>query len=303
MIRADGPSGDLVLNGRARDLVTGADGLATTAATAETRVVVDFHHDRAITEIRTTPRRASLETLAGVSAATGFRGAALRADPGLAETDGLLNLLVDDVPVAVLVSGHALGFFGTTRQLPIVAMRGTLVPDQCAGFATGATIMEEVRRSGRAPLTTGPIAPALVDDPDGWHRMEPLPLHGMRRARRMDVIAGELVTVDVLMRDTHMRPDGREEVIHEYTVQVVVDPVGSRVVACEATPRVLPWVECPAAVASARRLAGQPLEGLRSYVRQHFGGTTTCTHLNDTLRSLEDVPALIQLMSGEGAGG
>jgi len=63
-----------------------------------------------------------------------------------------------------------------------------------------------------------------------------------------------------------------------------------------------PWAECPAAAASARRLAGQPLAGqplagLRAHVRQTLTGTSTCMRLNDTLRALEDVPALLSLLA------
>jgi hypothetical protein len=62
----------------------------------------------------------------------------------------------------------------------------------------------------------------------------------------------------------------------------------------DATPQLLPWVDCPAAL-SASRLAGLPESGLRRHVRDTFLGTSTCTHLNDTLRSLEDIPALLTL--------
>ena len=59
-----------------------------------------------------------------------------------------------------------------------------------------------------------------------------------------------------------------------------------------ANPRVLPWFECPEAAGSARRLVGDSLDGLRAHVRAEFVGASTCTHLNDALRALEDVPAL-----------
>ena len=47
--------------------------------------------------------------------------------------------------------------------------------------------------------------------------------------------------------------------------------------------------------AGASRLVGTPVSGLRRHVRDTFLGTSTCTHLNDTLRSLEDIPALLKL--------
>jgi hypothetical protein len=68
------------------------------------------------------------------------------------------------------------------------------------------------------------------------------------------------------------------------------------IVESRATPRVLPWQECPGAVASAERIAGMTLSDLHFRVRQELSGTTTCTHLNDLLRSVADAEALIHLV-------
>jgi hypothetical protein len=84
--------------------------------------------------------------------------------------------------------------------------------------------------------------------------------------------------------------------VHEYTVEASISPDASTVLSCEATPRVLPWLECPQAAASARRLAGMKVLGLRPQVRAELVGPTTCTHLNDVLRELEDVVALAGLL-------
>ena len=65
---------------------------------------------------------------------------------------------------------------------------------------------------------------------------------------------------------------------------------------CAATYGALPWPECPGATASAGRLAGTPVAGLRRRVRQEFLGVGTCTHLNDTLRALADVGSLIAVL-------
>ena len=125
-------------------------------------------------------------------------------------------------------------------------------------------------------------------------RSDDSPFVQITQARRIDVRPGAPTTVDVLFRDSYVRPDGLETVIHEYTLAMEVDATGI-VSSCEATPRVLPWVECPAAASSASRLLGLPVAGLRRHVRDTFVGTSTCTHLNDTLRALEDVPALLEL--------
>ena len=295
MLRPDGLSGPLVLRSRGRDLATDRNGAPHLLGEAGASAVIDFTGGWTLDEIATDPDRPALAGLLGRSVSAGFRRAALEADPLLPSENGLLHLLVDDFPVTTLVSGHAFGAgIPAERRLPITTGRTHLIPNQCAGFADDATIMTEVHRTGRAPLVTGPAALPLVDDdPWAWHPTAPLPPHGMRRWRRLDIRPGEPIAVDVLFRDSYVRPDGLETVIHEYTVAVTVDAASSTVRSCVATPRVLPWTECPAAAASAGRLAGVPLAGLRQYVRQNFGGTSTCTHLNDTLRSLEDVAALL----------
>ena len=60
----------------------------------------------------------------------------------------------------------------------------------------------------------------------------------------------------------------------------------------EAQARTLPWPECPNALASAGRIVGEAVTDLRAKVHADFRGTTTCTHLNDVLRSLAGVSAL-----------
>jgi hypothetical protein len=59
---------------------------------------------------------------------------------------------------------------------------------------------------------------------------------------------------------------------------------------------VLPWTECPFAAASAARLDGHAVGELRELVGREFKGTTTCTHLNDLLRSLADLARLVALL-------
>lgn len=54
----------------------------------------------------------------------------------------------------------------------------------------------------------------------------------------------------------------------------------------------LPWTECPGALVSVARIAGTTTDDLRARVRTDFTGPSTCTHLNDVLRSLADLPVL-----------
>jgi hypothetical protein len=166
--------------------------------------------------------------------------------------------------------------------------------DLCAGWAADATVFRVIRAHGTVPMTIGPPAPALgrSDDPEGWHALpDPLP-QTVRRRRRIDVRAGDEIAVDAMFRDSYFDADGVESVVHEYGLLATVDPGTLTVTAADATPRVLPYVECPTAAASASRIAGLHLDELRDRVRAEWSGPSTCTHLNDLLRSLEDVRAL-----------
>ena len=105
---------------------------------------------------------------------------------------------------------------------------------------------------------------------------------------------GDAAVAECFFRDSHVDANGIETVVHEYTVSATVDPATLRITECDAIPGPLPYPECPAAAGSARRLPGAPVEGLRSAVLADLTGPTTCTHLNDAFRSLEDVGHLLR---------
>jgi hypothetical protein len=85
--------------------------------------------------------------------------------------------------------------------------------------------------------------------------------------------------------------------LHEWHVSVGVDGEG-RFVDIEAQPGRLPWAECPSASASAALLAGCTPDEVEPVVARAFEGIGTCTHLDDTLRSLAEVPDLLALLPG-----
>ena len=124
-----------------------------------------------------------------------------------------------------------------------------------------------------------------------------MPPSSTRRLRILDVSvldSGEF-QLNSMFRDsfTILEDDGLEErALHEYTVRAVLDRTGDRFTESAATAHVLPWYECPGAVASAGRLVGRRPSELRKLISLTFNGTSTCTHLNDTLRSLADSSVL-----------
>lgn len=256
------------------------------------------HREHVISRITAEPSHPGLAALAGVRASAGFRRAVNDALPGMRASGSVLFQLLDDLPTALLVSGYAVQAGHAVR--PAGRALTLQRADLCAGWAAGGTIMSSVSDSGVIPTSAGPPAPAVRsgDDPDGWHAFDALPPHGMRRHRRLDVwLEGELAVAECFFRDSHMSGDRTETVLHEYTVHAVFDPASGRFVSARAEVGALPYPECPAAAGSAARLAGAPAAGLRGWVRDTFAGPSTCTHLNDTLRSLADVGDLIRRIS------
>ncbi|MFC4944321.1 DUF2889 domain-containing protein [Pseudonocardia sp. GCM10023141] len=302
MVWPDGMPGPLRLRGRARDINTAEDGTVIGLAEGVVDAVVDFLGGRLLRRIETSPAVVGVQTLFGTVVGPGFRGRLDSAVPQHRDADDPLFSMLDDFPVVAMIAGHALASArppdadywssrGAGRDLGATLARA----DVCAGWARGATIMNHIAAESSVPQSVGPVAPAIdADDPDGWHRIEAIEPGSMRRRRRLDLArdaTGELV-VSSMFRDSFVEPDGVETIIHEYTLDARVDPVSMIVIDIHAEPRVLPWMECPSAAVSAQRLRGRTISQLRRSVRLELVGVSTCTHLNDALRALQDVVGL-----------
>ena len=274
-----------------RDLRTDVDG--TTSLLDEVRLHLVLDVDGTIMAIESDPVEPALAALVGQNNQRGFRAAMDAAVPHHREAATVLHQLLDDVPMAALINGY-----GWTRELgddfDLPAESADRLRDRCAGWINEGVMLGAMDSTGIFPIPLGPDAPALdhPDDPLGWHDMAPLAPKAVRRRRRIDVIDGDPLHVDVHFRDSHQAVDAPEDVLHEYTLRAMVDPETLVVRSAEAQARTLPWPECPNALASATRLAGEPIAGLRAKVHADFRGTSTCTHLNDVLRSLAGVRAL-----------
>lgn len=293
--RRGAPGSAMEVVARGRDLLTRVDGLVEVRDEVELRVTVDAA--AAVTAIESDPPTPALTALVGASVSRGFRARVDAAVPEHRDAATVLHLLLDDLPMAALISSY-----GSSREQPEFTLppeAGERLTDLCAGWAAGATMLGAMASTGIFPIPIGPLAPDLapVDDPLAWHDLPPMAPRSVRRRRRLDLVSGRPLGLDVHFRDSHLGADDPEDVLHEYQLAATVDPDSLEVRSAEATARVLPWPECPQALASAGRIAGQPVGALRALVAADFTGTSTCTHLNDVLRSLASVTALARALA------
>jgi Protein of unknown function (DUF2889) len=290
----DGLAGDTVLDGRARDLRTADDGTVTVLAEAALRLVTD--QGRIIREIGSAPAVGGLTSLAGESAMSGYRRR-MAATGAPAAVGTPLYQLLDDVPGATLVSGAAWQrWYDLDVYLEIKADVGQrLMTDVCTGYQQGSSALQPdgtLRwRQDRQPA----VDIDAVDDHLAWHAHARPEGVTMRRARRIDVWAdGPVLCVDAFFQDSSSLPEGGRQSIHEYALTAAADLETGTVRAITPVARVLPYDECPLAVGHVAALHGLPLAELRGAVLGRLRGPLGCTHLNDMLRALADVPALAQ---------
>ena len=289
--RRGGPGEPQSVLARGRDLRTDRDG--TTEVVDEVELRLELDGSGMVTAVEADPPDPRLEALIGESSSKGLRQRADALVPDHRESGTVLHQLLDDLPMASLIS-----LYGSSREVPDFALpadRAEKMTDLCSGWRAGGTMLHTLEETGVFPIPVGPSAPPLADadDPLGWHELPPMAPRSIRRCRRLDLVAGDPLALEVHFRDSHLgADDDLEDVLHEYVVAATVAPDTLVVLSSEGTVRVLPWPECPGALASAGRIVGEPVAGLRLKVALRFTGTTTCTHLNDVLRSMAGVTGM-----------
>jgi hypothetical protein len=210
-----------------------------------------------------------------------------------------LYLLLDDLAGASLIANWAwsrwgddwMSHFTPASKEAALELRRSRMTGVCTGFAEGSSAFDDFAGQLHKARAVSPLA--HPDDPAGWHELPDNGGVNMRRARRIDVwhAAGKL-QIDAMFQDSASTPDGGRMAVHEYGLQAAADPCSGELFSLAAQPRVLPYPECPGAAANVSRLLGQPLEALRRQVVATLPRELGCTHLNDALRALAEVPVL-----------
>ncbi|MFK4872680.1 DUF2889 domain-containing protein [Novosphingobium sp. ZW T3_23] len=275
----DGPEGQRLFVGRARDYLTGADGTGRTLAEGE--FSLRMTEDKTITEIAADPAPEAIAQLIA------------RADP--------LYLVLDDLSGTALVSAFAWGQWypermellrrrlGGDEDNPVLAQRANV----CWGLREGNSGVTGTSLENVADADAGHLRnPA---DPEGWHAFLEYEGPGFRRARRIDVTREQgLIRIDSAFQDSAKLREGGRVAIHEYNLAATVDAESLEVLTLEPEARILPFRECPGAVHNLARLVGRNLAQVREDVLEMLRGPDGCTHLNDALRALADVPRLVE---------
>jgi len=299
MIRRHGWDGPLEISGSARDLVTTVDGAN---AVGEADIELTLDPEGIITSLWTTSPDSDAGRLLGRSTQGGFRSLLGKLLPDDHATESPLLFLLDDVPVGAMITGYAFvrefgsNMFDGARWGPSI--------DVCAGWRAGGVVAIEMSEGRRRPVPMGEVAQDLspADDSDAWHDAPVVPAGGMRRRRRVDVAVGRDLQIDAMFRDTFGEPDGTETILHEYSVTARADARSLALNSVTTAAGVLPGPDCRSAVASAAGVDGRTTSEIRTYVTQSMRGNTTCTHLNDLLRSLAVVGRLASYLDDVATG-
>ena len=145
MIRPMGMTETLELVGNSRDLYTDSAGVGHLLESTTMDASIDFFGGRELTALHTTPELESLQQLVGSVAASGFRAKIKALVPQLHHGRDPLFILLDDIPVATLISGHAVGASGISG----IGKSGYVpVADQCAEFVSGDLLMNSFDQQG-----------------------------------------------------------------------------------------------------------------------------------------------------------
>ncbi|MET0238381.1 MAG: DUF2889 domain-containing protein [Sphingobium sp.] len=305
-IDVDWPDGDAVhgrFQGRARDVYTPVEG-GDPVVIAQDAITGRFADRRTIEQVESIPPRADIATLSGERAGSNLRHAIDRVLHVERVSGAPIYLLLDDLAGASLVCMWGFARWNTEYMLAqqrqaaaagaesmIASMAGV-----CIGFRPGSSAL--LREPGEGAPNSAHVVPLPNPaDPAGWHAFPVTAnIAHFRRARVIDIWReGGLIKVESVFQDTSSLPGtDMREAIHEYRLSATTDAATGELLTLDAVPGTLPHPECPAAMVNMNVVVGTPMAQLRETVLDRLKRTAGCTHLNDMIRSLAEVPALAE---------
>lgn len=287
--------------GRARDLLTPTNGEPMELATGGFQILAS--PKREVLRIALSPEHPRAQELVGIRAGGASR---LALASILGDIKGTPTYqLLDDFAGASLVAGWIWsqwrGDWASGPQRASAAStagRKGVMDDICTGFAVGGSAFKEDGTPDNINQSFTEVGPLEnPDDAMGWHPMPFQEGPKKRRARRIDIWRENgVLMVDAGFQDSGSNPEGGRTAIHEYRVYAEVDEQSGELLAMQAQPLILPYRECPGASVKASRMVGRNVAEFRDTVLESLSSTLGCTHLNDVLRALADVPGLARLL-------
>jgi hypothetical protein len=205
-------------------------------------------------------------------------------------------LLLDDIPSCTLISNFAWQPWESIDPDPVRGSTPRDVEGVCIGFRPGSSGLAE-HRTGQLIKRTR-VVPTLVhpEDPLGWHDLTEVQGVSLRRARWIDVqLVDSAIHIVAGFQDSATVPTGGRIAVHEYALTANASLDGE-LLSLTPDPRVLPYRSCSSAVSLTTRLLHTPIAQLRKLVPRVLGTVNGCTHLNDALRSLAEVPVLAKYL-------
>ena len=256
--------------------------------------------DRVIDDIVADPPDDRRGAAAGSRVGPGFRSTVGTLLPDEVGRAGLLHLLLDDWVGAALVSGYAVQHAAITLGIEEKLRRRHRRPHgrHLRGLRAGR-LARPVRQAQRHHPVGARTGRAAAGRRRRAHR---------RTASRRTACGGSAgwTSADetVVLRRALPRLARRRRRRRDDRARVHRRGLGRRIdenhhLGRRATVRVLPWQECPGAIGSAARIRGMTLsQNCATGSAASSSAPRTCTHLNDTLRAVADLDALLDLRAG-----
>lgn len=290
----------MAMVGRGRDILTGRNAVLYKTLD-EARFDILATPRREILEISCEPAADGVQRLVGARAGGHSRAILSEALADEKASGAVVYQLIDDFAGASLVAGWAWSRWTDRWAQPAKSAEKPKLPKMvgiCAGFRPGASSLTE-EGTPRHDIQSATPVPELrnPDDPEGLHEWPEQEGVGMRRARWIDVWReGGGFCVHAGFQDSATAPGGGRVAVHEYRLTAQVDAQKRTLQSVQADPRILPYAECPAAALNIQRLTGESVSTLRRTVIEALPGTLGCTHLNDVLRALADLPRALSVL-------
>lgn len=297
----DGDQGDRLFVGRVRDYrtpPTGGPGTLLDEAEFRARLALD----KTVNSITATPAPPRIEDLVGVRGGNHLRLFIKETMPELISQGAPIYLALDDISGTALVSAFA---WSQWHENWAERLRATMKPEEFERLMVERANVCWGLQEGNSGLNPSGLPQNVAEadagdlrnpaDPQGWHELPENDGPGFRRARRIDVMRDEakgIIRIDAAFQDSAARRNGSRVAIHEYNIAATADLSTLELLTLEPEARILPFSECPGAVRNTQRLIGSRLPEIREQVIANLRGPQGCTHLNDALRALAEVPKL-----------